>query len=104
MSGIIARIKNAIKGIGHKIGGLGKTASHMYLGGTTIKVSKTAEGGIITKPSLRLIGEAGPEAVIPLSKAGGFGATININGNIYGVDADDIAEAMHKRLRDMIAY
>ena len=27
-----------------------------------------AHGGIVTKPTLSLIGEAGPEAVIPLSK------------------------------------
>lgn len=29
-----------------------------------------AEGGIVTKPTLALVGEAGPEAVIPLSGAG----------------------------------
>lgn len=30
-----------------------------------------AEGGIVKKPTLALIGEAGPEAVVPLSKGGG---------------------------------
>ncbi len=30
-----------------------------------------AEGGIVTEPTLALIGEAGPEAVIPLSRGGG---------------------------------
>lgn len=33
-------------------------------------VPKTAAGGIVTRPQVRLIGEAGPEAVIPLSRAG----------------------------------
>ena len=33
-----------------------------------------AEGGIVTRPTRALIGEAGPEAVIPLSKAGLLGA------------------------------
>ena len=34
-------------------------------------------GGIITEPTLALIGEAGPEAVVPLDRAGGgFGETV----------------------------
>lgn len=37
-----------------------------------------AAGGVVTKPTLALIGEAGPEAVIPLNRAGGTGVT-----NIY---------------------
>jgi len=38
-----------------------------------------AEGGIVTQPTLAMIGEAGSEAVIPLDKMGGFGTTVNIN-------------------------
>ena len=37
-----------------------------------------AAGGIVTGPTLAMIGEAGPEAVIPLNRAGGVGATYNI--------------------------
>ena len=33
-------------------------------------VEGLAEGGIVTRPTRALIGEAGPEAVIPLSQAG----------------------------------
>jgi phage-related protein len=42
-----------------------------------------ATGGIVTRPTNALIGEAGPEAVIPLSKLGqmGGGATYNITVN-----------------------
>jgi len=29
-----------------------------------------------------LVGEAGPEAIIPLKKAGGFGASITVNAPI----------------------
>ena len=38
--------------------------------GTLAKASipRLAEGGIVTKPTLALIGEAGPEAVVPLSQ------------------------------------
>ena len=38
-----------------------------------------AEGGIVTKPTLAMIGEAGSEAVVPLDKMGGMGTTVNIN-------------------------
>lgn len=33
-----------------------------------------AAGGIVTRPTLALIGEAGPEAVVPLGRRGGFDA------------------------------
>jgi TP901 family phage tail tape measure protein len=47
-----------------------------------------AAGGIVTKPTLALIGEAGPEAVVPLSRGGGYGGqtvVVNINAPVYGV-------------------
>lgn len=49
-------------------------------------VPMLAQGGIVTRPTLAMIGEGGePEAVIPLSKLGalGGGITININGGNY---------------------
>jgi hypothetical protein len=45
-----------------------------------------AEGGIVTGPTLALIGEAGPEAVIPLSKAGGVGGVMG--GTTYNITVD----------------
>ena len=40
-----------------------------------------ANGGIVNSPTLAMIGEAGPEAVVPLSRMGKSGATYNINVN-----------------------
>lgn len=42
-------------------------------------------GGIVTRPTLGLVGEAGPEAIVPLRRVGAFGATINIylQGDFY---------------------
>jgi len=42
------------------------------------------EGGIVSSPTLAMIGERGPEAVIPLSRSGGMGGnyTINVNGGL----------------------
>lgn len=38
------------------------------------KIPMLAEGGIVTRPTLAMVGEGGqPEAVVPLSKAGSFG-------------------------------
>lgn len=49
-----------------------------------------AEGGVVTKPTLAMIGEAGPEAVVPLNKAGAMG-DINITiqaGALMGSDVE----------------
>lgn len=42
------------------------------------EIPKLADGGIVTRPTLALVGEAGPEAVIPLSRARGMGGGITI--------------------------
>ena len=43
-----------------------------------------ADGGIVTRPTLAMVGERGPEAIIPLSQMGnmGGGITINVSGGI----------------------
>jgi hypothetical protein len=46
-----------------------------------------AVGGIVTGPTAALIGEAGPEAVIPLDKMGGMGNTYNITINANVADS-----------------
>jgi len=42
------------------------------------------DGGIVSSPTLAMIGERGPEAVIPLNRAGAMGGnyTINVNGGL----------------------
>jgi hypothetical protein len=55
-------------------------------------VPKLAAGGIVNKPTLAMIGEAGPEAVIPLSgRNAGMGNTINLTVNAgMGADGNQI--------------
>jgi hypothetical protein len=48
-----------------------------------------ANGGIVTSPTLALIGEAGPEAVIPLSQMGNMGGGMNITVNAGLVSTPD---------------
>jgi len=79
-------------------------------------IPKLAKGGIVTRPTLALIGEAGPEAVVPLSGAngraaaaagfgGGGGITINFNGPMQTSRqsarefADEVAMMIKQRIK-----
>ena len=62
---------------------------------------RLAQGGIVNSPTLALIGEAGPEAVVPLSKMRGMGGgapviVINVSGSI--ATQTDIAEDIRRQL------
>lgn len=58
------------------------------VGGFTIglpDLPMLAAGGIVTGPTLAVLGEKGPEAVIPLDRAGvGTNVTLNIYGDVEG--------------------
>ena len=56
-----------------------------------------ATGGIVTSPTFALIGEAGPEAVIPLDKMGGMGGGVTINVN--GGDPNAVVAALRTYMR-----
>lgn len=50
-----------------------------------------AQGGIFTRPTIIGVGEAGPEAVVPLDKAGAIGGvTVNMYGPVNVRDDSDI--------------
>lgn len=57
-----------------------------------------AEGGIVTGPTLAMIGEAGPEAVIPLSKAGSMGGN-TINVTVTSADPNAVVAALQQYVR-----
>jgi hypothetical protein len=51
------------------------------IGGWTLglpDIPYLAHGGVITRPTLAVLGEAGREAVVPLDRAGGMGTTVNV--------------------------
>lgn len=60
--------------------------------GGGLKVPAMAEGGIVTGPTLALIGEAGPEAVVPLDRLGGMGA----NKGEFVLRGQDLILAMER--------
>jgi hypothetical protein len=57
-----------------------------------------AKGGIVNKPTLALIGEAGPEAVVPLNGRNSPGQSINITVN-GAIDPEGVARSIEKILR-----
>lgn len=60
------------------------------------QIPMLANGGIVNSPTLAMIGEAGPEAVVPLDKGFGGGITVNVYGS---VGVDDIGEQLVRTLR-----
>ena len=60
-----------------------------------------ANGGLVTKPTNAIIGEAGPEAVIPLSRLGDFGGSsynIVVNAGM-GANGSDIGDEIVNALK-----
>src|SRR3990167_216414 len=78
----ISRIRESISSVTSKVGGA--------ISSTVSRVIPFAEGGIVTRPTLGLVGESGPEAIIPLSRGvGGFGGVnITITGNTFMSDRE----------------
>ena len=64
-------------------------------------VATLGDGGIVTRPTLALIGERGPEAVVPLSGGGGYGGTvININAGsvIHQMQLENMIASIARRV------
>lgn len=81
------------------------------LGGGTMglpKIPLLAEGGIVTSPTLAVVGEDGPEAVVPLNRKnnptgiglGGGGMTVNIN--VGGVTDRTDKKQLAREIGDLI--
>jgi hypothetical protein len=75
---------------------LGKTSNKPAPG--RMSIPRLADGGIVSSPTLALIGEAGPEAVVPLDRmATGGGVTINVTGGL--ATSAEIGESVVNALR-----
>ena len=68
-----------------------------------INIPGFAKGGIVTRPTLAMIGENGPEAVVPLSGpnagnfGGGGGVTVNVTGGL--ATSAEIGQAVVNAIR-----
>jgi len=65
------------------------------------EIPRLARGGIVNRPTLAMLGEQGPEAVVPLGRSGA-GMTVNlvINGDINGMD--DFEQKVTSVIRDAV--
>lgn len=93
---VIDKINNFIKGVNQikvKVGGT-------ELGFSIPGIPKLAAGGIVNSPTLALIGEGGPEAVVPLNRGltNGGGVNIYVTGNtvLNENNARDLAQVIGK--------
>ena len=60
-----------------------------------------AEGGIVRKPGIFMVGESGPEAVIPLNEAGSMGgANITINSDFIFADDPSQVDRFVRKIKD----
>lgn len=77
---LLGLISQLISALG-KIPGLGSLGG--LVSGALKGIPGLAAGGIVTQPTLAMIGEKGPEAVIPLNRMGGGGGiTVNVMGGL----------------------
>jgi phage-related protein len=110
--GIKNTVKSSINWIIDKINFFVRAANKIARAGNVIpgvsvpqipEIPKLAKGGIVNKPTIAMIGEAGPEAVVPLNNKRNFGTSISItvNGDISGQDLiDKISEGIMGNLRN----
>jgi hypothetical protein len=115
--GIVSGIKAVINGIIGIYNGFANKMSFKIpkwvpkIGGQKFKlpsIPKLAKGGIVNSPTLAMIGEDGPEAVVPLNRKnnpkgtglGSGGMTININ--VGGVTDRTDKRALAKEIGDLI--
>jgi hypothetical protein len=92
----------AIKGLNTILDGIDKAAGPWVNFGSIpeVKLPRLAEGGIVTGPTIAMIGEAGPEAVIPLNRANGMGMGGNtITVNVNGGDPNSVVRALQQYVR-----
>jgi hypothetical protein len=94
----------AIKGLNTILDGIDKAAGPWVNFGSIpeVKLPRLAEGGITTGPTIAMIGEKGPEAIIPLDRLGGMGigGGANITVNVTSANPDDVVAALQRWVRN----
>jgi len=82
---IVGQVANILNGVADFLSGDDTPSSP-----NPIVIPKMAAGGIVTGPTLAMIGEAGPEAVIPLNgRNSGFGGGMSITVNAGLISTPD---------------
>ena len=70
---------------------------------TMAEPPKLAEGGVVRKPTLAIVGESGPEAIMPLDKAGNMGGiNVTINSDVVFGDDSAVIDRFVRKITDGI--
>ena len=77
---------------------IGRMSNDNDTSGGGMVIPKMADGGIVTGPTIAMIGEAGPEAVIPLDRMKNSGGiTVNVTGGL--ATSAEIGQAVVNAIR-----
>lgn len=101
INAVIDALNVGVKAINKAIGGINKINPFDDIPNIPL-IPKLAKGGIVMGPTLAMIGEAGPEAVIPLNRANGMGMTINVEAGLISTPdqiGQQIIEAIQRAQR-----
>jgi hypothetical protein len=101
IAGLEGGLNFAIKGLNIILDGIDKAAGPWVNFGEipNVKLPRLAEGGITTGPTIAMIGEKGPEAIIPLDRLGSMGQGMNITVNVNGGDPNSVVRALQQYVR-----
>jgi hypothetical protein len=106
LNGILSFFNSVVSTVSNPIQSAAKGISSTFSSavGSLKGLLGLAEGGIVTRPTLAMVGEGGqPEAIIPLSRLGGMGGggiTINFNGDLF--TTTEVAEKFGNELARII--
>jgi uncharacterized protein YejL (UPF0352 family) len=105
LAGVLKAPINAVIGLWNKIGippihiKLPGPIPDINFGGISLPdIPQLAQGGIVTRPTLAMIGESGPEAVVPLTGGGGQAVTVNVGSVTSPAMVDLVASRVMQRL------
>jgi len=111
VNGIKGFINSIIRAINGMISGLNKIHISIPgwvpgLGGKSLGfnigyIPYLAEGGLITQPTLAMVGEAGPEVVVPLNKSGIGNITVIVKDNTF-VNLDEVVDRVDRVLAERL--
>lgn len=100
--GFINRLIGAWNGLTFSVGGgsfLGVSIPSLSFGTPDLPtIPLLAKGGIVTRPTLAMIGESGREAVIPLDRAGAMGNQYVYHINVQALDGRGAADLVLQAL------
>lgn len=101
IGGLEGGLNFAIKGLNTALDGIDAAAGPFVNFGSMPEVNlpRLAEGGITTGPTIAMIGEKGPEAIIPLNRLGNMGQTNTITINVQGADPNAVVQALQRYVR-----